>query len=302
MSPPAQCRSLRRARPPPPPRLRPRPLRAPPRTARASSADDAGVREAAAIVRRGGLVAFPTETVWGLGARRSTPRTRRRDLRRQGPPVLDPLIARAAELDDALALYDDGRRGGGGRAARARARARAVIAHLGRAFWPGPPRSSATPRPPCRAPSPPARAASACACPRTRSRARCSSRARAPICAPSANKPGHVSPARAEHVVADLGGEDIAVLGARRRRRRRGRRRRAADAAAGAGARALMAGECRVGVESSVVRVRADEADEADERGERGGRERRARALPPRRGLGARCATRSRPAASRGGA
>ena len=38
------------------------------------AADDAGVAEAAAILRRGGLVAFPTETVYGLGAEGRWPR------------------------------------------------------------------------------------------------------------------------------------------------------------------------------------------------------------------------------------
>ena len=72
---------------------------------------------------RGGLVAFPTETVYGLGADATNPRGRGADLRGQGRPRFNPLIAHVAEPrrgaarwrvfdDDALALAD--------------------------AFWPGP--------------------------------------------------------------------------------------------------------------------------------------------------------------------
>ena len=57
-------------------------------TARIRRADDAATAEAAEILRAGGLVAFPTETVYGLGADATTRRRRRRHLRGQGPAAL----------------------------------------------------------------------------------------------------------------------------------------------------------------------------------------------------------------------
>jgi Sua5/YciO/YrdC/YwlC family protein len=83
----------------------------------------AEIREAAAVLRAGGLVAFPTETVYGLGADATNARAVRRVYSVKGRPPDHPIIVHLASADDldtyAVAVSD---------AARA----------LARACWPGP--------------------------------------------------------------------------------------------------------------------------------------------------------------------
>ena len=78
--------------------------------------------KAAEILRNGGLVAFPSETVYGLGADATNPDAVAKVYAAKGRPGHNPLIVHVAESDaaSALAILDD--------------RAHAVIA----AFWPGP--------------------------------------------------------------------------------------------------------------------------------------------------------------------
>jgi L-threonylcarbamoyladenylate synthase len=81
------------------------------------------IAEAARVLREGGLVAFPTETVYGLGADASSPAAVRKIFAAKGRPVEHPLIVHLAagtELD--------------GYAASVPAAARALAAR----FWPGP--------------------------------------------------------------------------------------------------------------------------------------------------------------------
>ncbi|MEM1418303.1 MAG: L-threonylcarbamoyladenylate synthase, partial [Myxococcota bacterium] len=81
------------------------------------------VDEAAAVLRRGGLVAFPTETVYGLGAAARDPEAVAKVFRAKGRPADHPLIVHVAHADAAPAG-----------AARWDARA----ARLAERFWPGP--------------------------------------------------------------------------------------------------------------------------------------------------------------------
>ena len=87
------------------------------------SPDAAGIARAADLLRLGRLVAFPTETVYGLGARADDDRAVARDLRGQG----------AAQLQPADRASGHGRRG-----ARALCRLDANAERLAAAFWPGP--------------------------------------------------------------------------------------------------------------------------------------------------------------------
>ena len=80
------------------------------------------LREAAALLRAGGLVAFPTETVYGLGANALDGRAVARIFEAKGRPQFNPLIVHV--LDTAAA----------GRLAVLDERAQA----LAREFWPGP--------------------------------------------------------------------------------------------------------------------------------------------------------------------
>ncbi len=177
------------------------------------------IEDAVEALRRGELVAFPTETVYGLGADAANPQAVARVFAAKGRPHFNPLIAHVLGLADAE------------RHAALHPRARA----LAERFWPGPLTLVA-----------PRRAEStvcelACAGLRTIALRAPSHRiARelieefgGPIVAPSANKSGHVSATTAAHVIADLGNAVDMVLdgGAagiglefhhRRRRRRAG--------------------------------------------------------------------------------
>ena len=63
--------------------------------------DPAVLREAAAVLRRGGLVAFPTETVYGLGANALNADAVRGIYRAKGRPSDNPLILHLARREEA---------------------------------------------------------------------------------------------------------------------------------------------------------------------------------------------------------
>jgi L-threonylcarbamoyladenylate synthase len=86
-------------------------------------ADADAIREAAAILRRGGLVAFPTETVYGLGADATNDQAVRAMFAAKGRPADHPVIVHVADSAQLDAL-----------AAKVPAAARKLAA----AFWPGP--------------------------------------------------------------------------------------------------------------------------------------------------------------------
>lgn len=153
--------------------------------------------EAAAVLRRGGLVAFATETVYGLGAVATDAQAVRGIFAAKGRPSRNPLIVHVANADQA-------------REYAARWDGRAEM--LARAFWPGPltlivPRTPAIPEivtaggptVGLRVPAP------------TVAR-RLIERVGLPLAAPSANRSNRVSPTRAEHVLADLDGRVDLIL------------------------------------------------------------------------------------------
>lgn len=154
------------------------------------AADPGSIAEAAAVLRRGGLVAFPTETVYGLGADVFNPRAVARVFEVKARPSFDPLIVHLADAGERarVAVADDPR----------------TVALAAR-FWPGPltlvvPRRAQVPdlvtagldtvgiRVPAHAA---ARAMIAAA--------------GTPVAAPSANPFGYVSPTTAAHVAELLG-------------------------------------------------------------------------------------------------
>src|SRR5436190_12018539 len=85
-------------------------------------ADRAAIAAAARVLSDGGLVAFPTETVYGLGADATNGAAVARLYAAKGRPRFNPLIAHVAELDAALSL----------------ARFSGDAKRLADAFWPGP--------------------------------------------------------------------------------------------------------------------------------------------------------------------
>jgi len=163
-------------------------------------ADAAGIAEAAAVLGKGGLVAFPTETVYGLGALATDADAIARVFRAKGRPAHNPLILHVAETDLArrFAVFDQ-------RAER-----------LAAAFWPGP----LTLVLPLIPGAGIARAATAgldtvaVRVPRHPTARRLLEAVGGPVAAPSANRSGQVSPTTADHVLADLDGRIDLVLDA----------------------------------------------------------------------------------------
>lgn len=161
-------------------------------------ADAAGIARAAETLRRGGLVAFPTETVYGLGALAADDVAIARVFAAKGRPAINPLILHVASTAAArdLAAFDD--------------RAEALAA----AFWPGPltlilPLLAGTTISP-RAVA--GLATVAIRVPRHNVARALLAQIDGPVAAPSANRSGRVSPTTAAHVLADLDGRIDLVL------------------------------------------------------------------------------------------
>jgi L-threonylcarbamoyladenylate synthase len=155
-------------------------------------AGGAAVARAARLLAAGGLVAFPTETVYGLGADATNGEAVARLYDAKGRPKFNPLIAHVADAE----------------AARRLARFEAAAERLAAAFWPGP-LTLVLPR---RADCPVAELATA-GLDTIAVRVPAHQVARdiltafgRPVVAPSANRSGHVSPTTAQHVLADLRG------------------------------------------------------------------------------------------------
>ena len=77
------------------------------RTEVLSSADREKLKTAAEILRNGGLVAFPTETVYGLGGNALMPEASERIYAAKGRPSDNPLIVHIADLEDLKPLVSD---------------------------------------------------------------------------------------------------------------------------------------------------------------------------------------------------
>ena len=160
----------------------------------------AATATAAGVLAEGGLVAFPTETVYGLGADAGNAAAIARLYQAKGRPAFNPLIAHVADLGAArrIALFD-------GQALR-----------LAEAFWPGP-LTLVLPK----ALSCPVAELATAGLDTVAIRIPAHKVARdiikafgGAVVAPSANLSGHVSPTTAEHVNGDLAGRiDMIVDG-----------------------------------------------------------------------------------------
>lgn len=152
---------------------------------------------AAAILRAGGLVAFPTETVYGLGAVAFDETAVARIFEAKKRPRFDPLIVHVCEPDALARLTAD-----------VPAAARTLIAR----FWPGP-LTLVLPK----APGVPDLVTAglptvAVRMPRHPLALELIRRTGMPLAAPSANPFGHVSPTTARHVLDHLAGQVDLVL------------------------------------------------------------------------------------------
>jgi L-threonylcarbamoyladenylate synthase len=160
--------------------------------------DDAGIARAARLLAEGALVAFPTETVYGLGADARNGRAVAAVFAAKGRPAFNPLIVHVPDLAAARRLAEFG----------------PEAERLAEAFWPGPltlvlPRRAGCPlsdlvsagRPTLalRVPEHPVAAALLAAF-------------GGAVAAPSANPSGRISPTTAAHVLDGLGGRIAAVV------------------------------------------------------------------------------------------
>lgn len=154
-----------------------------------ASPEPAAIERAAEVIRAGGLVAFPTETVYGLGANALHAEAAARIYEAKGRPAANPIIVHVTDTDSArqiVAVWPE------------------EAERLAERFWPGPltlvlPRRDSVPdlvtaggpTVGVRAPAHPVAQALIKA-------------AGVPIAAPSANRSTGISPTRAEHVLKEL--------------------------------------------------------------------------------------------------
>ena len=164
-----------------------------------ATVNDPAIRQAAELIRRGGLVAFPTETVYGLGANVLDREAVLRIFEAKQRPAWDPIIVHACSIEMAKSLVRDWPE---------------AAQKLAACFMPGPltlllPKRGIIP--------------DACTAGREKVGIRIPSHpvalalieaAGVPIAAPSANRFGGTSPTTASHVQRDLDGRIDAILDA----------------------------------------------------------------------------------------
>src|SRR5215208_78758 len=156
------------------------------------------IAAASRVLSEGGLVAFPTETVYGLGADATNGEAVARLYAAKGRPRFNPLIAHVAEAKAALAL----------------ARFSDAAKLLAGVFWPGPltlvlPKQDGCPVSDLATAGLDSIAVRVPDHPLARDLLKAFGR---PVVAPSANQSGHVSPTLAEHVRADLDGRIALII------------------------------------------------------------------------------------------
>lgn len=182
------------------------------------TATDANIRLAGEHLRAGQLIAFPTETVYGLGADASNGEAVARIFAAKGRPTFNPLIVNVLDLKMAQSF----------------AHLPPLAERLAMAFWPGGltivlDRRSNCPLSDLVSAGLPS---VAIRCPSHRVARALQREAGCPIAAPSANRSGHVSATAASHVAADITDPALAMI--------------------------LDDGPCPLGIESTIVEVRGD--------------------------------------------
>ena len=75
-------------------------------TTKLTKANDESIKEAAQIIKSGGLVAFPTETVYGLGANALSDKASRKIFEAKGRPADNPLIAHVSDINMLLDIVE----------------------------------------------------------------------------------------------------------------------------------------------------------------------------------------------------
>jgi L-threonylcarbamoyladenylate synthase len=186
--------------------------------------DERGIAFSAQLLQTGQLLAFPTETVYGLGANALNAEAVLDIFRAKGRPLTDPLIVHVPESSSSYRLIDIS------------PEEKEVYDTLANAFWPGPltmiVKASEL--------IPPTVTANTgfvgIRCPKHPLANKLLVAAGVPVAAPSANRFGHVSPTRAHHVLDDLAARGVRVLN---------------------GESALVSSDssCEFGIESTVLKV-----------------------------------------------
>ena len=159
--------------------------------------DEAVLQEAGKIIREGGLVAFPTETVYGLGGDALNKESSRKIYKAKGRPSDNPLIIHICKMDDLIPIVEE---------------IPEAVHRLAEAFWPGPltiimKKSDLVPKETTggldtvavRMPSHPVAA-------------KFIEYAGGYVAAPSANVSGRPSPTRAKYVIEDMTGRIDMIL------------------------------------------------------------------------------------------
>ncbi len=157
---------------------------------RITAPDPAGIAHAAEVLRGGGLVGMPTETVYGLAADATNPAAVARVFEAKARPSFDPLIVHTADADAALALAAD---------------VPVLARDLAAAFWPGPLTLVLPKAPRIGDLVTSGLATVALRVPAHEVARQLIAAAGVPVAAPSANRFGRVSPTTAQHVIDELG-------------------------------------------------------------------------------------------------
>lgn len=159
--------------------------------------DEKDIQEAARILREGGLVAFPTETVYGLGADAMNDEAVGKVYAAKGRPSDNPMIVHIASPAELLTLTDN---------------VTEDMEKLARAFWPGPLTMVVAAKPAVSRITTGGLDTVAVRMPDNEITLRLIREAGMPLAGPSANLSGHPSPTSAAHVYDDLQGRIDAVI------------------------------------------------------------------------------------------
>eukprot|EP01080_Neovahlkampfia_damariscottae_P001085 gene1085-10604_t len=176
-------------------------------------------------LKKGGLVSFPTETVYGLGANALDEVAVKKIYQAKGRPFTDPVICHVYSIEQALELVDLSKR------------EEKLFRFLSKHCWPGAltivSKSNKKIVPECVTAG---TGFVGIRSPKNETALKLIKKSNLPISAPSANRFGHVSPTRASHVFDDLSNSEIPIL-------------------------ILDSNEiCEIGIESTVVKLEEEES------------------------------------------
>ena len=159
--------------------------------------DDKGITEAAKILKEGGLVAFPTETVYGLGANAMDDEAVSKVYAAKGRPSDNPMIVHVAKPQDLTLLTDN---------------ITDDMKKLAENFWPGPLTMVVQAKPQVSRITTGGLDTVAVRMPDNETTLKLIETAGMPLAGPSANLSGHPSPTSSNHVYDDLQGRIDAVI------------------------------------------------------------------------------------------